>query len=135
MTKEELREYRDLAAYIRELEDKLLELESQAMRITTVIKQDMVDSSGSKDKLADSVAKIVEVQNLINDKIGTLKQKERKVLDTIKALSTKEQRIFYLRYVKGYKWERVAVETGYCWAQTHRIHGKCLKELSKQAIE
>lgn len=127
MTKEELREYRDIVIYVKELEDKLLELETQANHITSTIKQDMVDSSGKQDKLADSVVKIVELQNFINIKLGPLKEKEKRVMEAIKDLPISEQRLFYLRYVKAYTWEKVAVETGYCWRQLHRIHGRCLR--------
>lgn len=136
MTKEELREYRDLVAYISELECKLLELETEATHITAVIKQDMVDSSGSQDKLADSVAKIVEVKELINNKIIILREKEVEIFKVIDNLPMREQRLFYLKYIEGFTWEKVAVALGYSWSQIHRIHGRCLRYLSKKdAIE
>ena len=33
------------------------------------------------------------------------------------------------QYIKGLKWEKIAVEMGYAWAQIHRIHSSALKNL------
>ena len=38
-----------------------------------------------------------------------------------------EQRVLRLRYIKGLKWEEVAVEMGYSWRRIHDIHGKALR--------
>lgn len=38
-----------------------------------------------------------------------------------------EQRVLRLRYIKGLKWEEVAVEIDYSWKQIHRIHSNALK--------
>ena len=37
-----------------------------------------------------------------------------------------EQRVLRLRYIRGLKWEEVAVEMGYSWKQIHRIHSSAL---------
>ena len=48
----------------------------------------------------------------------------------IRALSDEnEAEVLRLRYIKGLKWEEVAVEMGYAWAQIHRIHSSALKNL------
>ena len=35
-----------------------------------------------------------------------------------------------LRYIYGYKWEKVCVETNYSWEGIHKIHRKILKKIS-----
>lgn len=41
-----------------------------------------------------------------------------------------EQRVLRLRYIKGLKWEEVAVEMKCCWQNTHKIHARALKNFS-----
>ncbi len=38
-----------------------------------------------------------------------------------------EQRILRLRYIRGMKWEEVAVEMDHSWQHVHRIHARALK--------
>lgn len=38
-----------------------------------------------------------------------------------------EQEVLRLRYIKGLKWEEVALKINYSWKQVHRIHSSALK--------
>jgi DNA-directed RNA polymerase specialized sigma subunit len=38
-----------------------------------------------------------------------------------------EQEVLRLRYIKGLKWEEVALKMNYSWKQVHRIHSSALK--------
>lgn len=38
-----------------------------------------------------------------------------------------EQRVLRLRYIRGLKWEEVAVEMEHSWQHVHRIHARALK--------
>lgn len=49
---------------------------------------------------------------------------------SIRALSDEnEAEVLRLRYIKNKKWEEIALEMGYAWAQIHRIHSSALKNL------
>ncbi len=39
----------------------------------------------------------------------------------------KEQEVLRLKYIRGMEWEEVAIEMGYTWRHTHRIHSSALK--------
>lgn len=39
----------------------------------------------------------------------------------------REQQVLTLRYIKGLKWEEIAVKMHVEWAQVHRIHAKALQ--------
>lgn len=41
-----------------------------------------------------------------------------------------EQRVLRLRYIKGMKWDEVAVEMGYSLKWTHKIHSDALKHFN-----
>lgn len=38
-----------------------------------------------------------------------------------------EQRVLRLRYIKGVKWEEVAVEMDFSWQHVHKIHSRALQ--------
>ena len=38
----------------------------------------------------------------------------------------RERQVLTLRYIKGLKWEEIAVEMHVEWAQVHRIHARAL---------
>lgn len=132
MTKEDLREYLELKKYIQTLENRLAELDSRAMKITSTIQQDVVDGTRSQDKICEAVILIIELQELINDKIIILVEKEKKIMNTIEDLPVREKRLFYLRYIEGLRWEEVAVEMGYSWQHIHRLHSIALRMLNKK---
>lgn len=53
-------------------------------------------------------------QQEIENRIGQMKDED-------------EQRVLRLRYIKGMKWEEIAVEMGCSWQWTHKIHARALK--------
>ena len=63
----------------------------------------------------ERLEKIQHLRN-IEDQIGKMQDED-------------EKRVLRLRYIKGLKWEEVAVEMGYSWKQTHRIHSQALIDL------
>ncbi len=49
---------------------------------------------------------------------------------SIRALSDEnEAEVLRLRYIKNKKWEEIALEMGYAWAQIHRIHSQIEKSI------
>ena len=82
MTKERLRQYRKLVDDINKKENRLLELETRATNITYCMEQDPVSGGGSKDKMADQVAAIVELKDEINEQLAFLYREERELKTT-----------------------------------------------------
>lgn len=81
------------------------------------------DLSGYAATLDDLIEKLKKerlekIQHLrnIEDQIGKMQDED-------------EKRVLRLRYIRGLKWEEVAVEMGYSWKQTHRIHSQALIDL------
>ncbi len=75
-----------------------------------------------------------EYAALLDEQIGILKKECLKkvriysgIEDKIRHMENEdEQRVLRLRYIRGMKWEEVALEMGYSWQHTHRIHAKAL---------
>lgn len=130
MTKHELQSYYWLRKNIEKLEDRLLELESEATRVTTRITKDPHCGSGNSDKIGGIVAEIINVQENINDKLkrmyGVMAEIERATVD----LPEREAYLIRARYIDCKSWEQIAVDMNYCWQHVHRIHSQALKALT-----
>lgn len=125
--KEYLQQYRDAVRRAAAAQDHLDELRSMASRITPKYGGEGGGSNQSGDKLGAAVARIIEAENRLSDELEMLEATEREVVTTIsriqdKALST----LLYERYINGKTFEQIAVDLGYCWRQTIRLHGNAL---------
>lgn len=129
MTKRELHELYWMKKNIQNLEDRLLEVETQATKITTQLSA-TPKSQGDKDKLGNIVCKIVELQDEINYELAKMYTKEKELMKAIESLPSREACLIRLRYINSLSWERICVEMNYQWAQVHRIHAEALKLLA-----
>lgn len=117
----------------RMIENKLSEIDSLrglAESVTGTWKEDVVQGCGASDKLGDTVAKIVDLQNEINadiDKLVDLKEEVMKVIDQIDDPFCD---LLYKRYFQFKKWEVIAVEMGYTFRHVTRMHGEALKKVN-----
>lgn len=79
------------------------------------------DLSGYAATLDDLIEKLKKERL---EKIQHLRNIENQIS---KMQDEDEKRVLRLRYIKGLKWEEVAVEMGRSWQHIHRIHSKALK--------
>ena len=57
-------------------------------------------------------------------------QSFRKVQAAIEEIEDEtEKDLLTYRYLKGMKWEEIAVEMGYSWRAVHKIHSRALEHL------
>ena len=130
MTKRELHELYWMKRNIRDLEERLAELEAYATRITTQVSNKPQAKNVSHDKLGDTVTQIVELQDDINYELARMYCKEKEILKAIECLPQREACLIRLRYISSLSWERICVEMNYSWKQIHRIHSDALKLLA-----
>ena len=78
--------------------------------------------------LSDYMAKYDEIEQAI------IKARYRRisafqwVRDSIEALEDdREKELLTLRYLRGMKWEEIAVNMGYSWRKIHYLHGEALE--------
>ena len=91
------------------------------------LKQDIVQTSGPKNALEDTMIKIVDLEGQINSRIDELVAMKGDALKKIKALpDLDQQNVLIARYVQQFKWEKIALELNFSIAQVYRIHGKAL---------
>lgn len=132
MTKQQLQEYYWLKKNIKKLEEKLLELETEAKRVTTVYTKTKSSGKGSsKDRLGEIVAKIVDVQDQINELTVKAYEQAMAIEKAIIALPNRERYLIRLRYIDCLSWYEIMDEMHYSWKQVHRIHVEALRLLAE----
>ena len=91
------------------------------------LKPDKVQTSGPVDPLAETFARIDELEREIQQDIVDLDNWKKDTYERIGRLDDLDQRnILIARYIQVKQWERVAFELNFSISQTYRIHGAAL---------
>lgn len=130
MTKKELHELFWMKKNIKRMEEKLIELEAKAAQITSKISKEPKEHDNTVDKLSETVAEIVDLQNEINDQLKKYYERAKYIERSIEALPPREALLIRLRYLDQLSWEEICVEMHYSWRQIHYIHAEALKMLA-----
>lgn len=117
--------------------EELASLEALATKTTSVLGDERVQSSGSQQKMADVVAKIVELKDKINEEIDRFvdfKEEARNLM--FDACDGDCIALLYKRYFADKKWEEIAVEMNYTyqWVQGG-LHQRALSQMQKALDE
>ena len=115
----------------REINIKYQELEHlrASIGIRAMRQGDAVVSGETSDPVADTVTKIISMEEYINRKIDKLIDLRRKITDQIDGMESRTFRnILTCRYVLMQNWEDVAESMGYAVQHCYRIHGRALQE-------
>jgi hypothetical protein len=130
--KEYLQKIRLYDSRINNSLEELSDLEDMVLRITPVLKDDVVSSSGSQDKLGDTVAKICDLKAQINRDIDTYVDLKREAVDKLKKVEkTEYYDILHKRYVEFQSLEQIAVSMNYTYRWIRRLHGRALQAFEK----
>lgn len=116
------------------IENKLLEIihwKAIATRTTAHLDGDRVQSSGSKQKMADAVDEYVDGETELGEEIKTLSAARKDIIRTIELLPPKEYDLLHKIYVQGMEMYEAATEMdkSYRWATS--IHGRALANVQK----
>ena len=112
--------------------EELAQLEALATKTTSVLGGERVQSSGSQQKMADCVTKIVELQEAINKEIDAFvdyKEQARKLLSNCDADCIN---LLYKRYFQFKTWEVIAVEMNFTYKWVcGGLHQRALSQYQK----
>jgi len=88
-----------------------------------------VQSSGTHQRMADAVDRVVDLEAEINADIDRLVNTKREVISTIEQLEVTEYDILHRVYVQDMDFNAVAkdLDKSYSWVTT--VHGRALKNL------
>lgn len=138
MTSKEAKEYlKNIASIDMRIKNKSIEKAQHhalMMDIATIITANMsgerVQSSGSKQRMADTVDdKLTYIQN-IDKRIAELEAEKAEIISTIELLPMDEYDILHKCYVQRMGLKQVAVERKESYSSTTTTHGKALKRLA-----
>lgn len=129
--KDYLRSYK---AADSEINDLLRQREAIMARLTRVTTSySGMPGGGGGDTMTDGIAKLIEVEGEINDRIDALIALRREIEGCIRTVdSSAQRRVLRLRYIEGMTWERVALEMHYERTQVWRLHGRALAALKME---
>lgn len=109
------------------------ELKDRLLHITATLSPDKGGSaSGTQDKMAGTMARIVDLQRQINADIDGLvdrKNEALKMLDSMK--NPVHMTILHRRYFLHQPFERIATDMNYTYRWVTRLHGRALQEFGK----
>ena len=81
--------------------------------------------------MEDTIAKMVDLENEINEDIDALVDLKAEIMRRIKRVgNTEYQTILELRYLCFKRWEEVSVELGYSMQHLFRLHDEALEAVS-----
>lgn len=133
-TKEYLRQYINAKNRFKAISDEMIEIRSEATRITPVI-SDMPSGSHANDKIALSIEKLEDCAEKLEKQADRMQEAMDDVQNVINSISNPTYRqVLTYRYINGYTWEQIAVVMNYSYVHICRLHGYALK-VAKDVIE
>ena len=107
-------------------------IRATTMKITASTEGERVQASGSQERMADMVCKLVDCENTINDNIDKYVDMRQNIFSVLKMLDEADHiSLLYKRYFEYKSWEVIACEMGYTWRWVMKLHGRALNAMDK----
>ena len=103
-----------------------------ATKTTSSFGGDRVQSSGSKQKMADAVGEYVDIGRRIDECIMEMEKAKQDIIHTIEQLPVDEYDVLHKHYVQGLSLMEVAEVKEKSYSLITTVHGRALKKV--QAI-
>ena len=131
-----LKQIKSMDAKINADIEELASLEALATKTTSVLGGERVQSSGSQQKMADCVAKIVDMKDQINAEIYRYIDYKKAARELISECESKCITLISKRYFQFKTWEEIAVDMSctYQWV-SGGLHQKALAQVQKALDE
>lgn len=112
--------------------EELANLNSIVRRITPVMNTTGGGGTGNQDKLGDTIAKIVDLQEEINRDVDMFVDMKREASRLLKKLENPlHYQIIHKRYVLYKTFEQIAADTHYSYRNITHAHGRALQAFGK----
>ena len=112
--------------------EQIISLHALATKATSTLSDMPVSKTESQSRMADVIAKIVDLENEINADIERLVEIKKDIVSTIKRVQNPElQTLLELRYLCFRTWEQIALEMGYSIQNAYKLHDRAVKILKR----
>lgn len=123
---------RNLESKMKILKEEIDTLREMVVSTGATQQGERVLSSGTQDKMAETICKINEKECEWNDLMREFALARANVIINIQKLNNPEyEQILYKRYCQSKKWEEIALEMNYTYQWVCKLHGRALLELDK----
>ena len=110
--------------------EQVSSLHALATKATSTITDMPGSPTRNIHKMEDIIAKIVDLENEINDDIDKMVDLKAEITTVIKEVDDPElQSLLEQRYLNFRTWEQIAVDMGYNVRHLYRMHDKALKKV------
>lgn len=109
---------------------QVMRLREAATSCTATLTDMPRPDSPSRQQMADTICKIVDLEREINediDRLVDLKAEARRAINAV--LDPDQQLILELRYLCYKPWNEIMTELGYSEPTIYRLHGEALKKI------
>ena len=131
-TKAYLNQIKRLDMMINNKLAEIYRLKNMARGIFISTDSERVQASGNKDRLGNTVAKIIDLERETDKLIDILFDKRNNIIKQIDSLSNSDYyQILALRYVNYDTFNDISDKTGWSIRQVFRLHGEALQEFEK----
>lgn len=115
------------------IQSKLQQIDDlRNMRITAKLNDIPFSNSFGHSKVESAVLSILDLEEEIDQKVDELVEYKKAVLEMINKLNNKElMLILELRYIQGYKFDKIAEIMNYDRRQISRLHNRALDKFQK----
>lgn len=122
-----LRGYRALLLRRESLLREIERMRESLTGITAPIKDDPVQTSGTGDRMSDTIARIVDAENALNPALAEINESIEEILKAINSVPDEMQKtVLTMRYIEGLDWISIQGRICYEERQTFVIHGRAL---------
>lgn len=130
--KEYLQQVKMCDVHINNRLEELAKLKALATKITSNWSSEPGGGSGNQDKLGDAVAKIIDLQQEINEAVDAFVDKKNEVREVLERIKNPDQLdLLYKVYFQYQTLEQAACDMGYTYRNVCYIHGKALQEVER----
>lgn len=122
-TKDFLNQVAKIDAMVQNKREEIEEVRNlaESMVINT---GERVQSSGSKQRMADTVERYLDMERKLNEDIERLINAKRDVLEVIEQLPVDQYKLLYQVYIKGVELKCYDTDKSYAWVKS--THGRAL---------
>ena len=127
-----LKQIEKMDAKINTLNEELAYLNALATRTTSVLGGERVQTSGSKERMADCTVKMADMRNRMREEIDRLIDYRCEAMEILSECDSDCISLLSKRYFQYKEWEEIAVEMNftYQWA-SGGLHQKALAQVQK----
>lgn len=132
-TKKYLSQIERLDRVIQNKLTEIYQLKTMACNIVVSTENERVQSSGDKERMASTVAKIVDIEREIDSLIDVQLERKNTIIGQIESLENNDMyHILFNRYVKRASYGDIAKEMNYSERHIITLHGEALQEFERK---